>query len=235
LGAASELQNSLKWNFAVNAPAAAGLMAAGLPIIQMIFQHGHFQLNDSKQTASALFWYSVGLPGYSLVKVMVPVFYALGTTRIPVTVSFVSVLLNALINHLFLNVFHFPFWALVFATSATATINAVVLGFYLHALLPGSIGKPLLKTVTVHLLISSALGAAAMAAVALVAQTEPFFTAHIAIKWAANFLFWSSQVGASMLAAALVVLVAGKIFKISEVALLLDFLEKRVLRRFIKK
>jgi len=99
--AGEEISRSLRMMFAVNGPAAAGLMAVGLPIVQLLFQHGRFTYEDARQTADAVFWYALGLPGYSAVKVVVPVFYALGNTRIPVIVSFVMVAITAALNHIF--------------------------------------------------------------------------------------------------------------------------------------
>jgi putative peptidoglycan lipid II flippase len=126
-GAAEEVNHALRLTFAVNGPAAAGLMAAGLPIMQLIYQHGAFTAVDSEQAAAALFWYGAGLPAYSAVKVLVPVFYALGDTRIPVAASFVMVGLNAALNHVTLRILHYPFWSLAAATSCTVTLNALVL------------------------------------------------------------------------------------------------------------
>jgi putative peptidoglycan lipid II flippase len=43
------------------------------------------------RTAEALAFYAFGLFAYSAVKVMVPVFYALGNTKYPVIGSFIAV------------------------------------------------------------------------------------------------------------------------------------------------
>jgi putative peptidoglycan lipid II flippase len=92
------LSQTLRQTLAVNFPAASGLIALGSPIIAMIFQHGRFSFQDTEKTALVLSAYSVGLVGYSLVKVWVPVFYALGNTRIPVVSSVLSVALNLGLN-----------------------------------------------------------------------------------------------------------------------------------------
>ncbi len=50
-----KIQSSLRMSFAVNFPAAAGLMGLGLPIVQLIYQRGLFGVTASEQTAVALF------------------------------------------------------------------------------------------------------------------------------------------------------------------------------------
>lgn len=149
--AGEQIASSLRLSFAVNFAAAAGLMGVGLPVVQMIFQHGRFGAFDAAQTSQALFWYALGLPGYSVVKILVPVYYALGTTRIPVISSFAMVALNLALNHLFLDVLGYPFWALALATSATATLNALWLFAWLSRMLPGMATARLLRGTVLYL------------------------------------------------------------------------------------
>ncbi|MGE4233694.1 MAG: murein biosynthesis integral membrane protein MurJ [Bacteriovoracia bacterium] len=148
--AGKEIRKSLQMCFAVNFPAAAGLMALGVPIVQLIFEHGHFTFFDTSQTATALFWYGFGLPAYSVVKILVPVFYALGSTKTPVFVSFVAVALNTFLNHLFLTQFHFPFWALAIATSVTSILNATVLLLLVSKKIPAIMHRSLIGAVFIH-------------------------------------------------------------------------------------
>ncbi len=209
-GAALDLNRSLRTSFAVNAPAAAGLMVAGLPIIQMLFQHGRFGAEDSRQTAAALFWYALGLPGYSAVKIMVPAFYALGNTRFPVMASFFSVALNAALNHVLLNVFHYPFWALAVATSATATLNAVVLALILRHRLKGSLDARLVLSMAVHAALSAAVAATAWLAIRGMDRFAPSFPRF-------------AQVSLAMLAGVGIWIALGRVFRIPEIDALVEF------------
>lgn len=157
--AANQVKNSLKLTLAVNAPAAGGLIGAGFPIIALLFQHGRFGNADTTYTYQALFWYAVGLPGYSAVKVLVPIFYALGTTRIPVLISFVMVLLNAAVNHFCLDVLRYPFWALALATSAVATLNSLLLLYFLNRILRGVLDRKLALSVLLHTALGGVVAA----------------------------------------------------------------------------
>ncbi len=156
--AALEVKKALSLTFAINSAAACGLMVIGLPLIQLLFQHGNFHSEDSINTSAALFWYAWGLPAYSVVKVLVPIFYAIQLTKIPVLISFLDVALNLTLNYMFLKIFHYPFWALALSTSLTATVNAGFLCFMLSKKLPFSIQKDLffvfLKYIVLALLIA---------------------------------------------------------------------------------
>ncbi len=219
--AADEVANSLHLVFAVNGPAAAGLMVVGLPIVQMIFQHGQFKLFDAQQTAQALFWYALGLPGYSVVKVLVPVFYALERTRIPVTISFVMVGLNLVLNHLFSAVWGFPFWALALSTSIVATLNAVLLLYFLNRKMGGILGTQFFSRLFAHGAVAAAVGATSYAA----SSGAATFWVKIGIN--TGVFTWSSQVVCALLAAIATWLAVGKVFRISEIDRALNVVVRR--------
>ena len=62
---------------------ASGLMVLGVPVVRLLYERGQFTAADTQQTALALLLYSIGLVGYTGVKVLAPAFYALGTPRVP--------------------------------------------------------------------------------------------------------------------------------------------------------
>jgi putative peptidoglycan lipid II flippase len=105
------------------------------------------------QTADALWWYALGLPGYSAVKILVPLYYALGTTRIPVISSFAMVAVNTALNYLMIEAWHMPFWSLAAATSVTSTINGVFLYFWLRRHIPALPTGRLLRGVAASLIL----------------------------------------------------------------------------------
>lgn len=89
--------SSLTMVFCLSIPAAVGLWILAEPIIRLIFEHGLFDAEDTRQTAAALKFYSLGLFAYAAVKVIVPVFYALKDTKFPVMGSFLAVAVNLLL------------------------------------------------------------------------------------------------------------------------------------------
>src|SRR6185436_11411753 len=62
----------------LNVPATLGLIVLATPIVQLLFERGHFLPSDTEATAAALRWYAVGLVGYSAVRIAAPTFYAIG-------------------------------------------------------------------------------------------------------------------------------------------------------------
>jgi putative peptidoglycan lipid II flippase len=75
---------SLKLTAAVSFPAAAGLMALNVPIIRTLFERGQFDSGSTAVSSACLFFFALGLPFVSGVKVLAPAFFSLRDTRTPV-------------------------------------------------------------------------------------------------------------------------------------------------------
>ncbi len=128
-------QSSLSLALLVTLPAACGLIFLAQPIIALIYQHGHFTALDTQQTAAALALYAVGLLAFAGVKIMVPVFYALNDTRIPVVGSFLTVAANLAIINLTLQPLQHR--AIALSTSLSMIVNFIFLGAMLYRKLAG--------------------------------------------------------------------------------------------------
>ena len=89
----------------ITIPAALGLMVLREPIIRVLFQHGQFVEESTKLTARALLYYAIGLPALATVKLVVPAFYSTRDTKTPVIVAGISLVINIVLNILFLEVF----------------------------------------------------------------------------------------------------------------------------------
>ena len=89
----------------ITIPAALGLMVLREPIIRVLFQHGQFVAESTRLTARALLYYAIGLPALATVKLVVPAFYSTRDTRTPVIVASISLVINIVLNILFLQVF----------------------------------------------------------------------------------------------------------------------------------
>jgi putative peptidoglycan lipid II flippase len=86
----------------ITIPAAVGLVILREPIVQVLFQHGLFVAESTRLTARALLYYSIGLPAFAAVKLIVPAFYSTQDTRTPVRVAVFTMLANVLLNVVFL-------------------------------------------------------------------------------------------------------------------------------------
>ena len=103
------LKNTLSFSVRIVAfitiPAALGLMVLREPIIRVLFQHGQFVAASTRLTARALVYYAIGLPALATVKLVVPAFYSARDTKTPVIVASISLVINIVLNILFLQFF----------------------------------------------------------------------------------------------------------------------------------
>jgi putative peptidoglycan lipid II flippase len=109
----------------LNVPATLGLVTLADPIVRLLFERGHFTSSDTASTAAALRFYAVGLVGYATARIISPVFYALGRSRVPVGVSLCSVAINLATNLALVRVMGFR--GLALGTSLAMLVNGAVL------------------------------------------------------------------------------------------------------------
>ena len=93
-GLRNTLRQSLSMLAYLTVPATVGLMVLGVPVVRLLYERGRFTPADTQATAAALFLYSLGLVGYTGVKVLAPAFYALGAPRVPLLASVLAVATN---------------------------------------------------------------------------------------------------------------------------------------------
>jgi putative peptidoglycan lipid II flippase len=72
----------------VTVPAMVGLLILNRHIIEVLFQRGAFDAQSTAMSAACLFYFALGLPFLSGVKIFAPAFYSLKDTRTPVIVAF---------------------------------------------------------------------------------------------------------------------------------------------------
>ncbi len=125
----------------ITLPAALGLMILREPIIRVLFQHGLFVAESTRLTARALLYYSVGLPAFAAVKLIVPAFYSTKDTKTPVIVAALALLINIVLNAVFLIFFFRTFQngGPALATSLAGYFNFFAL-FAIFRLRFGSLG-----------------------------------------------------------------------------------------------
>jgi putative peptidoglycan lipid II flippase len=153
--------SSLSLMLMLNIPATVGLVVLAEPIVRVLLERGRFTAADTVATAAALQFYAIGLIGYSVVRIVSPIFYALGHNRTPVIVSIVVVLVNALLNYLLVHT-SFGYRGLALGTSVAALINATTLLVLLRGHLRGLNEGRLLASIAKIAVASIAMGAAAI-------------------------------------------------------------------------
>jgi putative peptidoglycan lipid II flippase len=113
-------------------PAAVGMLTFAAPMTAMIFGYRAFTPGDVEKTSYALMAYSWGLVAFSLVKVLVPGYYARQEARRPVRIAMISLGVTMGINVLVvLPLAHFgfpnPHILIATATCTGAAVNTLLL------------------------------------------------------------------------------------------------------------
>jgi putative peptidoglycan lipid II flippase len=155
------IANGLSLMLMLNVPATVGLIVLAVPIVRTIYERGEFTAVDTLATAAALQFYAIGLLAYSVVRIVSPVFYALGRNRTPVIVSVVTVLVNAGLNVMLVRVLGYR--GLALGTSIAALFNASVLLILLRHHLGGLQERQVLSSLVRITLASAAMGVTAYA------------------------------------------------------------------------
>lgn len=123
---------SMKLVSLIVVPAAVGLIVLAEPLVTTIFYGGEFSLYDVKMTALSLQAFSIGLIGFSFVKILAPAFFAREDTRTPVKIGLVALAVNFVLS------VGFALWltsinyeathaGLALAISISALLNALLL------------------------------------------------------------------------------------------------------------
>lgn len=113
-------------------PSAVGLVLLGGPLVATLFGHGRFNADDVRMTAWVVSAYGFGFIGFSLVKILVPGFYARQETRLPVRYATIGLAFGIVtsIATLVVSRLH-PFVGihvgLAISTSVTAWVNSALL------------------------------------------------------------------------------------------------------------
>ena len=116
---------ALRWTFVIGVPATVGLITLAGPLVTTIYHHGQFTTLDVEMCTTALIAYSIGLPGFILVKVLAPGFYARQDTKTPVRIGIISMLVNVALSLIL--IYPLKHVGLAGAISISALVNATLL------------------------------------------------------------------------------------------------------------
>ncbi|MDA9071621.1 murein biosynthesis integral membrane protein MurJ [Candidatus Pelagibacter sp.] len=120
------IQNkALELSLFLSIPAAIGLLIASEEIISSLFGYGSFDEESVMNSAKALFYFAIGLPAFSLIKVFSTFFFARHNTKIPFYISLISVLINIIISIVFFE--EIGFLIIPIATTVASWFNAILL------------------------------------------------------------------------------------------------------------
>lgn len=125
------IEDTLRSILFLSIPASVGLIVLGLPIIQVLLQHGPFGLADATTTAVPLAFFALGLAGLSAVEILTRSFYAFRDSKTPVIVSIAQFILKIFLSLILLALVKgdtsWRLGMLAFSTSVAGLLEAVVL------------------------------------------------------------------------------------------------------------
>jgi len=176
----------------VTVPATVGLIVLREPIVRVLFQGGQYAAGDTAATAAVLATLSLGLFFFALVRVVVPAFYALKDTRLPVVAAFADMAVFLVLGAVLSKSLGLP--GIGLASSCAAAVNVAVLVAVLRAregpLGGRAIAASLLRVTAASLVMGAAVFAAARAAGLSFLSFGPAAIALAILVAAATGAYW---------------------------------------------
>ena len=122
---------SLEFSMLLTLPAAVALAIVPGPIVAALFERGAFSAADTPATAYALGLFALGLPGFVLIKVFSPAYFAREDTKTPMIYATISLTANTLgsiaLFFLFRHLGLMPHLGIAVATTLGGWLNAGML------------------------------------------------------------------------------------------------------------
>jgi len=114
----ASLTRALRMVIAFAAPATAGLILLGQPLIRLLFERGSFNAASTALVAGTLSWLAVGLIGHSALEIVTRGYYALKDSTRPAVFSVLSMVANVGLS---------LFLARVFASAGQSPVGGLAL------------------------------------------------------------------------------------------------------------
>jgi putative peptidoglycan lipid II flippase len=141
----------------VTLPASVGLAVLRAPIVRVLFEGGRFTPADTSATAGVLAALAAGLFFFAGVRVVVPAFYALKDTRLPVLAASADAVTFVLLCFVLTGPLGLP--GIGLAASAAAAVNVVILLGVLRRRQGRLGGREILRSLLRALLAAALMGA----------------------------------------------------------------------------
>jgi len=171
-------------------PSSVMLIVLRVPIIQLLFQHGHFNAQNTIDVADPLIFYAIGILPWSAHPLIARAFYSMRNTWIPMVTGTVITIIFIVLNYVLMKgMQHTQFRGhsgLALATTISAAGNAAVLIFLLQRKLNGLNGRRIAISFIKITIASAVMGAAAWATLRI---TENLLRVGLPLKIQAGIQF----------------------------------------------
>lgn len=142
-------------------PAMIGIMVVREPLIRTLFLQGEFTNENVIKTASVLFFYAIGILGYSQQQILNRGYYALSNTRGAVIINSIVVGLNIVLSYLLIKPMGAEGLALAYSIAGTLSMVLLYVGLtrQVRGLNTGKVISSLIKTLLASLVMGLAVWA----------------------------------------------------------------------------
>lgn len=128
----STVRRAVRYVIFIITPVMAGFLLMSTPIIRLFYERGAFGADSTSLTATALFFYSLGMLGYGIQEICNKSFYALHDGKTPMRISMCGIALNVALSLAFVLIGGQGHWALAFSASIAANVIGFSMLFVLN-------------------------------------------------------------------------------------------------------
>ena len=212
---ADTARTSLSWVIFIITLIAGLFIALSEPVIRLIFERGEFTAENTRITATALFYYSFGMVGYAICEILNKSFYALRDGKTPMIASVIGVAINFVTALIFTQVFPMGIGGLALASAVSSIGIALILLYRINKKKQGTVTKNFIVNTAKVLLCGIASG----------------IVAHIVYNGVKiigqGFIYTVIELGISATVGLTVYIIAGIVLRTQEIKLLFKKVGKR--------
>jgi len=154
------LNHALRQLMFIMLPVAVGMFVLAKPIVRLVYERGAFSAFSTDMTTLAVQCYAPGLVVFSLLKVLIPVFYAQQDMKTPMKIGLACTALNVVL--MLILMWPMKHAGIALATVLSSTVQVAIMLVLVHR----RIGSPGWRNIS-GAVLRMALAAAAMALAAL--------------------------------------------------------------------
>ncbi|GAA0861364.1 murein biosynthesis integral membrane protein MurJ [Paraclostridium tenue] len=198
-------------------PISVGAIVLAEPVVRIVFERGAFDSDATHMTAVGLACYSVGMIGFGLRDILSKVFYSLKDTKTPMINGALAMIMNIILNLIFINFLGYA--GLAIATSLSALICIVLLFRSLKKKI-GYFGQDkIIKTLGKSLIAAIVMGGITL-------LSYKFLANILGLGFIQEAIALGGAVGIGVLVYGILII----LFKVEEVNIAIDIVKKKLNR-----
>lgn len=198
-------------------PIVLGAIILAEPIVRVLLERGSFSAESTAMTSNALKLYAIGIIGYAVKEILSRGFYSLGDTKTPMINSSISVIINIILDLIFIK--PFSYMGLAMATSISYMVTVVLMFFSLRKKVGSFNGSAVVST-----FLRSLIGAIVMSIVVILIYN------NLVAVLGLSFIGECTSLAAAILGGIIVYIICMKILKVEEMKLVED-----IVKNFFKR